>query len=243
MTSKPAPVRNPPAAKASASATGATAKATGEDTRARIIEATIQTLRTEGIVGTSARTIARHGGFNQALVFYHFGSVEGLLVATSAEESSRRAARYAGALEGVATLPDLVAVARRIHDEEVDEGAVTVLTQLLAGASGNPVLKGGLAAGFAPWMDLVDQAVTRVLDSTPLAGLLPTADLTFAISSLFLGIELLTAIDPDDQRGPALFRTFDTVATMLDLLLKTPAVEAVVPSARSARPAASEGQD
>jgi AcrR family transcriptional regulator len=208
----------------------ATAKASGEDTRARIIEAAIQTLRTEGIVGTSARSIARHGGFNQALVFYHFGSVEGLLVAVSAEESQRRAARYAGALEGVATLPDLVAVARTIHDEEVDEGSVTVLTQLLAGANGNPDLQAGLTAGFSPWMDLVDQAVTRVLDRTPLAGLLPTADLTFAISSLFLGIELLTAIDPDDERGEALFRTFDTVATMLDLLLKTPAVAAVVPT-------------
>jgi AcrR family transcriptional regulator len=217
---KKAPPKAPP---------GPTAKATGEDTRIRIIEATLETLRADGIVGTSARTIARRGGFNQALVFYHFGSVEGLLVAASAEESSRRAARYAEVLEGVATLPDLVAVAKRIHDEEVQEGAVTVLTQLLAGANGNPVLKAGLTAGFAPWMDLVDQAVTRVLDSTPLAGLLPTDDLTFAIASLFLGIELLTAIDPDDQRGQALFRTIDALATMIDLLLKTQAVEAIVP--------------
>jgi AcrR family transcriptional regulator len=222
-----------PARKAPAKATPRpTAKATGEDTRTRIIEATLETLRADGIVGTSARTIARHGGFNQALVFYHFGSVEGLLVAASAEESSRRAARYAGALEGVATLPELVTVARRIHDEEVQQGSVTVLTQLLAGANGNPVLKSGLTAGFAPWMDLVEQAVTRVLDTTPLAGLLPTDDVTFAIASLFLGIELLTAIDPDDQRGQALFRTIETLATMIDLLLKTPAVEAVVPTDR-----------
>jgi AcrR family transcriptional regulator len=206
-----------------------TAKATGEDTRSRIIDATLETLRSEGIVGTSARTIARHGEFNQALVFYHFGSVEGLLVAAGAEESARRAAHYADALQDVATLPELVAVAKRIHDEEVEGGSVTVLTQLLAGANGNPALKRGLSAGFAPWMDLVDEAVTRVLDATPLAGLLPTGDLTFAITSLFLGIELLTAIDPDDQRGQALFRTIEMLATMVDLLLKTPAVEAIVP--------------
>lgn len=201
-----------------------TSKASGEDTRARIIDATLETLRNDGIVGTSARTIARTGGFNQALVFYHFGSVEGLLVAASAEESGRRAARYAEQLADVDTLPGLVAVARSIHDGEVEEGSITVLTQLLAGASGNPSLKEGLAAGFAPWMDLVDEAVRRVLAGTPFGDLVPTADLTFAITSLFLGIELMTAIDPDDARANALFDTFNTLAVLLDALMQLPAV-------------------
>ena len=69
-----------------------------EATRARIVDAALQALRDEGIAGISARGIARHGGFNQALIFYHFGSVEGLLVAVAQSESERRSALYAPAL-------------------------------------------------------------------------------------------------------------------------------------------------
>ncbi|MCP3987556.1 MAG: TetR family transcriptional regulator [Actinomycetia bacterium] len=45
----------------------------GLETRDRIIDAALDTVRVEGLVGTSVRAIARTGGFNQALVFYHFG--------------------------------------------------------------------------------------------------------------------------------------------------------------------------
>ena len=56
-------------------------------TRSRIIEAALQTVREEGFAETTARAIARHGGFNQALIFYHFGSVDALLVAVARSES------------------------------------------------------------------------------------------------------------------------------------------------------------
>ncbi len=58
-----------------------TSSRTGQDTRDRIIDAALRTVRDEGLVRTSVRQIARTGGFNQALVFYHFGSVEELLLA------------------------------------------------------------------------------------------------------------------------------------------------------------------
>jgi AcrR family transcriptional regulator len=54
---------------------------TPADTRQRIIDAAVETVRREGIVGTSARAIARTGGFNQALIFYHCGSVNDVLLA------------------------------------------------------------------------------------------------------------------------------------------------------------------
>ena len=78
------------------------------DTRSRIVEAALATLRDEGITGVSARAVARHGGFNQALIFYHFGSVEGLLVAVARSESERRSALYAEALRSVTSLTQLV---------------------------------------------------------------------------------------------------------------------------------------
>ena len=57
------------------------ASAKGSETRDRIIEAALETVRVEGFADTTARAIARHGGFNQALIFDHFGSVDELLTA------------------------------------------------------------------------------------------------------------------------------------------------------------------
>src|SRR6478609_10917360 len=154
-----------------------TAAATGDETRRKIVEAALDTIRTEGIAGVSARSIARQGGFNQALIFYHFGSVDGLLVAAAVADSEKRADLYADALRTVQTMPELVGVARRLHDQESEAGSVAVLTQLLAGAAHSPELSTGLRDGFDPWMDLVEETVVRVLAGSPLEGVVPMDDI------------------------------------------------------------------
>jgi len=201
------------------------ASQSGEETRAKIIAATLQTLRDEGIVGATARAIARTGGFNQALIFYHFGGVTGLLVAAAVSEGEQRAARYAPRLESVTTLAELVAVARDLHEAEVAQGGQNVLTQLLAGAASSPELRAGLMRAFQPWMQLVEESVERVLGTTPYANLVKSEDLTFAITSLFLGIELMNTLDPEKESALSLFTTFETLATVIEALLRVPVPE------------------
>ena len=188
-------------------------------TRDRIVEAALAALRDEGIAGISARSIARHGGFNQALIFYHFGSVDALLVAVARSESERRSALYAEALREVDSLVGLVAVARRLHDEEFQAGTVAALTQMLAGAVGGAALAQGIRDAFEPWTALVGETIDRLLDGTPYAGVLPAADLTTAVTALFLGIELLVGVDPDAAAGDGLFGTMESVARLVDALL------------------------
>jgi AcrR family transcriptional regulator len=191
---------------------------TAVDTPTRILDAALAALRADGIAGVSARSIARHGGFNQALIFYHFGSVEGLLVAVARSESERRSALYAEALREVTSLSELVAVARRLHDEEFQAGTVAALTQMLAGAVGSEDLSRGIREALDPWTSLVGETIARLLGDTPYAELLPAADLTAAVAALFLGIELLAGIDPD-AAGDSLFGTMEAVAAVVDGLL------------------------
>src|SRR5580658_6982091 len=68
-------------------------------TKLQIVEAALRTLRTNGFAGASARAIAREGDFNQALVFYHFGSVRNLLLAVLDLISERRMSEYGPAFE------------------------------------------------------------------------------------------------------------------------------------------------
>jgi AcrR family transcriptional regulator len=196
-----------------------TARASGEDTRTRLVAAALGTVREAGIAGVSARAIARTGGFNQALIFYHFGSVDGLLVAASRAESERRAALYERELAAVATLPDLVRVARRLHEEETAHGNVAVLTQMLAGAATSAELRAGVREGFEPWLTVVETAVARVIGATPFADVIDPADLTYAISALYLGVELLATLEDDDARSHGLLDALDSVSGLVQVLL------------------------
>lgn len=212
--SKPTPkaIRRPKTPRSSS-------QAHGDETRAKIIAACVETLNTEGITGASARAIARAGDFNQALIFYHFGSVEGLLMTTAKVEGEQRSARYQEAFENVRTLQELIAVARQVHHQEQEQGSVNVLTQMLAGAQSSPDLQQGIVDATRPWMVLVEKAVARVLEGSSLLTLVPTKDMAFAISSLFLGIELLTGLDPNGTQATALFDSIEKLSGLLQVLI------------------------
>lgn len=172
------------------------ANAAGEETRTRLLEATLTALAELGLAKASSRAIARQAGVNQALIFYHFGSYEGLVTAAARLDSERRAARYADRLAHVNTLPELVAVARELHTLEREMGSLKVLAQLMAGASTTPELYTDLQGAFAPWIDLVQAAVARALASTPFGALIPSREAAITIASLFVGIELVADLDP-----------------------------------------------
>jgi AcrR family transcriptional regulator len=194
-------------------------KAATSDTKARIIAAALETLRTEGIAGASARAIGRTGGFNQALIFYHFASLNDLLLAAVDELSARRVERYRARIDEVTSLGELVAVAGELHREDSSEGHITVLAQMLAGATTTPELKGPLAERFRPWNDLVEGAIARVVEGTPYAAIVPVQDLAFVVTSLFMGLELTTSLEEDESRADGMFRTIGLMASLLEGLL------------------------
>ena len=221
-----------------AKARGRQAAGSGDETRARIIDATIETLRAEGIVGASARAIARTGAFNQALIYYHFGSIDEVLVAALAKMGAERKARYEDALADITTLPELAQLAAELHKEDTESGNITVLTQILAGAAHDPELGPRVFAEFEPWTAMVDQAIRKVLEDSPFAEVLPVEDLALAISATFLGIELLTHLQPDADREDALFRSIGLVAVLVDAVLTS----GVVPRAADALDAGPSGE-
>lgn len=197
----------------------------GEDTRERIVDATIETLRVEGIVGSSARAIARTGNFNQALIYYHFGSIENVLVEAVAKMGRERKERYEQALADVTSLPQLAKIATDLHHEDTAAGNITVLTQILAGAAHDPELGPRIFEQFTPWTDMVGAAITKVVRGTPFDGVLPVQDLALSVSALFLGVELLTHLDPDPDREDQLFDAIKLIAVLIDAVLTSGAVD------------------
>lgn len=166
-----------------------------EDTRTKLLAGALTTLTEQGIAKTSARAIAATAGVNQALVFYHFGTVDELLAAACRHAAEQRVAHHRERLNQVRTLSELLQAARELHATERDAGQVAVLGQLLAGAQTQPRLAAATAAGLALWTEEIEQVLGRVLTGTPLAEFVDVAGLAKAASAAFVGLELYEGVD------------------------------------------------
>ena len=171
--------------------------ADGAATREALLQAALRTVTQVGIAKASARTIAAEAGVNQALVFHHFGSVDGLLGAACVHGATTRVELHRPALAAVTSLGDLVALARTIHETEVAEGNVNLLGQLLAGALSHPALAGPVSEGLGLWVREVEAVLDRLLSPTVLRDVVDVPGLARAVSASFVGLELYEAVDPD----------------------------------------------
>jgi AcrR family transcriptional regulator len=168
-----------------------------KDTRPALLNAALRTIGEHGFAGASARNIATAAGQNQALVFYHFGTVNDLIAEACRVSTQERVALYRDDFEAASTFADLLAVGRRVHVTEHAEGNVAVLAQLLAGARGNEVVGAAVADALNLWVVEVEKTLDRVLADSPLKPLVDLGGLARSISAGFVGIELLEGVDPD----------------------------------------------
>jgi AcrR family transcriptional regulator len=188
------------------------------ETRARLIEAAAQTLRTEGYAGTSARTIAKAAGCNSALIFYHFNGVDPLLLAALDRSSEERMAAHQAAVADAKTIEDLVEAATRIYQADIEGGHITLFTELVGASIARPELRKEIVVRAEPWIEFIEQTLERVIGGSPLAKLMPPRDLAYAAITFYLGINLFTHLDADRTRTEALFGLAARVAPRAKLL-------------------------
>jgi AcrR family transcriptional regulator len=190
----------------------------GADTRRALVEAAIATLKSEGFSGASARAIAKEAGCNQALVFYHFGSVVDLLLAALDEVSARRLQRYSAVMADVDGPDTLVALASEVFREDMETRDVAVLVEMIAGASSTPGLGAEVSKRIAPWRAFARDAIESGLASSGLGSLLPASEVSHAVVALYLGLEMLSHLDGDRDPATALFDQLGRLAPLLAAL-------------------------
>lgn len=182
------------------------------DTRAALIAAAADTLRESGFAGASARRIARRAGCNQALVFYHFGSVYDLLLAALEDVSARRMDAYRSLLSQTGSLAELADGARTVFTEDLDAGHVRVLTEMISGAQSDPGLAVRVAGILTPWRAFAADAVRDTMADLPL----PPEEVAHAVVAGILGLEMLASLDGDRNRALALFDRIQMIGALLD---------------------------
>jgi AcrR family transcriptional regulator len=182
-------------------------------TREKLLAGALATLIEQGIVRASARSIAAAAGVNQALVFYHFGSVDELLAAACGHGAEQRIAVYRERLAQVTTLGELLAVGRELHANERGVGHVAALGQLLAGAQTSPRLAAATAAGLRPWIGEIHEVLVRVLTGTPMADFVDPLGLARAVAASFVGLELYEGVD--DEGASTAFAALEQLAQLV----------------------------
>ncbi|MDN5789919.1 MAG: TetR family transcriptional regulator [Micrococcales bacterium] len=184
-----------------------------EATRGRLMSAALEVIRTEGLPAASARTVARVAQANQALIFYHFGTLAGLIEAASNQAVDERVALYRSEFARVESLPDLLAVGRAVHARERRDGTMVIMAQLMAGSQRDPVLARATQYAISAWIDEVDGVLRRVFASSPVGDLVDSTGLAEVISATFVGIELYHGADPE-----AATRAFATIERLNTLV-------------------------
>jgi AcrR family transcriptional regulator len=197
---------------------GTARRARSADVRAALVAAAVDALRETGYAGASARAIAGRAGCSQSLVFYHFGSVNGLLLAALDEVSARRMAAYHELLTEATSVTALAATARSILTDDLDAGYVRVLVEMITAAHSVPGLGEHVAARLRPWRELTEQTVRHALGRSPAARLMPPDLAARALVAGFLGLELLASLDEDDSAAADVLDRVGSLARLLDVL-------------------------
>lgn len=184
-------------------------------TKERIVDAALETLREEGFAGTSARSIARRGGFNQALIFYHFGTLNDLLLAALDRTSDVRMAKYRETIGGIDDLDAAVRAATDLYREDLSSGHITVLSEMIAGSLDREDLGAEIVRRMEPWIELTTDVVKRVLRKQGLTGAIDPQAAAYGITGLYLGIDMLSHLEKDDTKAEAFF---DMAQRMISVL-------------------------
>jgi AcrR family transcriptional regulator len=190
-------------------------------TKLQIAEAALATLKAKGFAGASARVIAQAGGFNQALIFYHFGSVRNALLAALDLISERRLHEYGPAFEAARTPSQLGRLARSIYDDDLERGYITALGEMVSGGVSDPTLGAEVAARIEPWIEMVRAKLAHLLAGSPVSGLGSPADLAFGIVALYFGVDMLSHLQRDRARAESLLDVVTRLAALAEALLAT----------------------
>lgn len=188
-------------------------------TKLQIVEAALRTVKTKGFAGASARVIAHEGDFNQALIFYHFGSVRNLLLAVLDLISKRRMAEYGPAFELARGPRELANLARTIYADDLERGYITVLGEMVSGGVADAELGAEVAARIEPWIAIVERKIEHLLRGSPALLLASPRDLAFGLVALYFGVDMLSHLQADQSRAESLLDLGSRLAGLADPFL------------------------
>ncbi|WP_291525190.1 TetR/AcrR family transcriptional regulator [Branchiibius sp. NY16-3462-2] len=196
---------------------------TAELTRQRLTQAAFEVVRDQGWANASARNIAAQASVSQALVFYHFGTVDDLVAAASDLAVTDAIAAQRPLLADASTLTELVHAGRALSDQHRSDGNTSFMAQVMAAAQHNATMAAAAARALQLWENEIVGALRRITGTGVAGELLDVEDLAPLITAAFVGTELYGGIDPTaPDRASRVLESVGQFAAALDELGPAP---------------------
>jgi AcrR family transcriptional regulator len=171
-------------------------KADDQSTRERILQAAVEEIAASGWNGARTRSIAQRAGVNSALVHYHFGSVEELLLEAVASTFTDIAEVAAGSITADTIALGMDGMLDAVAAIDPMDVRWQVLMEALLHSSRVPRLA-GLTVGL---LEQYRVAMIVRLDAAVAAGELPAATdtegLALGLMALLDGLGLYAFVNP-----------------------------------------------
>jgi AcrR family transcriptional regulator len=171
-------------------------KTSDQNTKDRLLEATVEEIAERGWNGARTRSIAERAGVNGALVHYHFGSMENLMLEAVASTFAAMTQMAAESITAETIALGLDGMMEAISQVDPSDPHWQVLMEALVHSSRVPRL-GELTVGI---LDQYRTAMIARLDAAIAAGELPngtdTEGLALGLMALLDGLGLYAFVNP-----------------------------------------------
>jgi AcrR family transcriptional regulator len=175
------------------------------DTEAKILDAAFRRLAREGYAALSIREIAKDAGVNHALINYHFGSKDQLVIAVLDQANRRLLDRQQRMYRGSSGFAEKWAAARRFYEDDLASGFVRVQAELWAASFSDPGLREKFLPRVLAWKEVVLGGIRDALETAEQCGVeLPapfTAEVIASlVSEFWIGMEFADLIGATERQ-------------------------------------------
>lgn len=173
----------------------------GTATRARILEAARRRLCDAGYAQLNVRDIARDAGVNHALIGYHFGGKQQLVLAVLDEANKRLLERQTHMYSEPTSAEAKWQRACDFYEQDLQSGFVRLLMELMGASFHDEALRREFVPRFLAWRQVIESAVADFVESLGLE--LPVSNRVIAawIGCFWRGMEAGMTLGITEEQG------------------------------------------
>lgn len=173
----------------------------GVVTRDAILQATRQRLTEVGYANLNVRDIARAASVNHALIGYHFGGKQQLVLAVLDEANRQLLERQEGMYQATVAPSRQWQQACDFYEQDLKSGFVRLLMELMGASFHDLELRAGFVPRLLAWTRLIEEAASEFIDRAGLDLAVSPAAISAWISWFWIGMEASMVLGIDEKHG------------------------------------------
>ena len=177
------------------------ARADGAATRAAIIDATLRRIGVDGYAHLNLRQIAQEAGVNHALISYHFGSKQQLVLAVLDAANRRLIERQERMYAQPVPASEKWRQACAFYEDDLRSGFVRLTMEMMAASFTDASLRREFVPRMLAWHRLIDEEVAQTIARHGLELPVSARAIGAFIACFWVGMEAQMTVGIDESEG------------------------------------------